>query len=106
MRENFVKVVEDRLILLNAYRTLHLTIPEASPLSGDLFLDLLKVTRYIENKTLDAPMRRVLTRSQEILDETVMGNLKKKFRHFQYTRFLFYKLCILLAEPRYVYLSF
>jgi len=74
MRENFVKIVEDRLILLNAYRTLHLTIPEASPLSGELFLDLLKVTRYIESKTIDTPARRVLTRSQEILDESVIGN--------------------------------
>lgn len=41
-RNHFIKCTDDRLILLNVYRTLHLVIPEASPLSGALLLELLE----------------------------------------------------------------
>ena len=42
VREHFIKVTDDRLVLLNVYRTLHMVIPESSPLSGALLLELLE----------------------------------------------------------------
>lgn len=42
VKNHFIKCIDDRLILLNVYRTLHLVIPEASPLSGALLLELLE----------------------------------------------------------------
>ena len=50
MREHYLKVVEDRLVLLNAYRTLHMVIPQVSPFSGEFFTDVLNITKYIEDK--------------------------------------------------------
>ena len=42
VKNHFIKCTDDRLILLNVYRTLHHVIPEASPLSGALLLELLE----------------------------------------------------------------
>ncbi|XP_066913207.1 protein unc-79 homolog isoform X2 [Clytia hemisphaerica] len=71
MKEHFVKVVEDRLVLLNAYRTLHMVIPESSPLSGTLLLDLLKLAKYVDDKTIETHIKKELQRGSTIMDTSI-----------------------------------
>lgn len=49
MEDHFKKILEDRMLLLDAFRTIHMIIPEASPLSGEFFLKILNVAKYVED---------------------------------------------------------
>ena len=64
-------MVEDRLVLLNAYRTLHMVIPESSPLSGTLLLELLKLARYVDDKTIETHIKKELQRGSTIMDTSL-----------------------------------
>ena len=87
MKEHYLKALEDRLVLLNAYRTLHMVIPDASPLSGSFFYEMLKITKYVDDKR--SSKTRVLSRDSTIIDDISITHTGGKIcsENFPLTRY-------------------
>ena len=56
MKDHFEKVLEDRLVILHNYRTIHMIMQESSPLSGEFFLSVLKLVQSVDDKSKFRPL--------------------------------------------------